>query len=241
MNTSNKILSRIKDENIKPIPRWRHTSRNVLLWIAFLLSVLLGAVAFSIILFSIQQIEFNLIAHMTHSRFEMWLSLLPFLWIISLIVFLFVSIFGLKKTKKGYKFSITRIVIGSAVLSILFGAGFFIGGGAKWLENRFAMNLEFYEGINEKKVKMWTLPEEGYLSGVIVSIGDSTLQMQDFESNIWTIDITEAKIFTIVKLEKDEKIKLIGQKVSALYFMAEEVRPWGGYGQNGKGRGRPGR
>lgn len=238
MNSSEKFISRIKEENIKPIPRWRYTIRNLILWFTFLLSVIVGALAFSIILFAIQQIEFSLIKHMTHSRMEMWLGLLPFLWIITMLVFLLISIFGLKKTRKGYKFSAKKVIAASAITSILLGTLFFVGGGAKWLENAFAMNVEFYEGVNEKKMKMWSIPEEGYISGYIVSVEDSTIQLKDFNESIWTVNINNAKIFAIVELVEGEKIKIIGEMISKDYFTAEEVRPWGGFGQNGKGRGK---
>lgn len=238
MNSSENFISRIKEENIKPIPRWRYSLRNMILWLTFLLSVILGALAFSIILFAIQQIEFNLIKHMTHSRMEMWLGLLPFLWIITMLLFLLVSIFGLKKTRKGYKFTVKRLIAASTIMSMLLGTMFFIGGGAKWLENAFAMNVEFYEGVNEKKIKMWSIPEEGYISGYIVSVEDSAIQLKDFNETLWTVDIFDAKIFAIVQLDEGEKIKIIGEMISTDHFKAEEVRPWGGYGQNGKGRGK---
>lgn len=238
MNSSDKFMSRIKEEKIKPIPKWRFTYKNAVLWMIILLSTILGAVAFSIILFAVQQIEFNLIAHMSHSRFEMWLGLLPFLWIISLIIFLIVSIFGLKKTKKGYKISIRRFITASAVFSILLGTLFFIGGGAQWLENAFAVNVGFYEGINEKKVKMWSTPEEGYLSGIINNVDDTSMKLDDFNENTWIIDLRDANISSIVKLEEGEKIKLIGNVTSTNHFKAAEVRPWGGFGQKGNRQGR---
>ncbi|MEN8224480.1 MAG: hypothetical protein ABFS05_03885 [Bacteroidota bacterium] len=233
MENSDNFMSRIKNEKITPIPKWRFTYKNTILWSVIFFATILGAVAFSIILFAVQQIEFNLIMHMAHSSFEMWLALLPFLWIISLIVFLLVSIFGLRKTRKGYKFSVQRIIIGSAVLSILLGTVFFIGGGAKWLENAFAVNVSIYESVKEKKARMWSAPEEGYLSGMIHNVSDSSIQLLDFNENTWTIDMMDAKISRMVSLEEGEKIKIIGNITEPYHFRAEEIRPWSGFGKTG--------
>ena len=239
MKNSEKFIDRIKKENIKPIPKWRFTYKNAIMWIIILLSTIIGAIAFSIILFAVQQIDFDLISHMSHSGFEMWLALLPFLWIISLIVFMLVSIFGMKKTKKGYKFSASRLIAGNVIFSILLGTLLFIGGGATWLENAFAVNVGFYEGVNEKKIEMWSKPDEGYLSGIIKSVDDTSLQLIDFDKNIWEIDILDANIYKVVKLEEGETIKLIGVVTSKNHFRADDVRPWGGgFGQNRNGRGR---
>ena len=238
MTNSDRFMSKIKEENIKPIPRWRFTSKNIIIWLIVLFSVICGALAFSIILFAIQTIEFNLISHMSHSSIALWLGLLPFLWIITLLVFLIASIFGLKNTRKGYKFSIRRLVTINVVLSILLGTLFFVGGGANWLENAFAVNVGIYEGINEKKAKMWSMPEEGYLSGIIQAVDDTSMTLHDFNEDTWIIDLQDARISSIVNLEKGEKIKIIGNVTSKNCFRAKEVRPWDGFGQGGNRMGR---
>ena len=237
MENSENFIQRIKEQNIKPIPRWRFTARNAMIWTLVSLSVLIGAISFSIILFVIQQIEFNLISHMTHSRLEMWLGLLPFLWIILLIVFIIISIFGLKKTRKGYKFPVSRVVGGNVIFSILLGTLLFLGGGARWLENAFEVNMSFYEGINDKKVKMWSKPDQGYLAGTIEHVYDTTFVIKDFDEASWEVVITNARIFELVELAVGEKVKIIGSLQQGNTFIADEVRPWGGFGQQGRKRG----
>ena len=237
MENSENFIRRIREENIKPIPRWRFTARNSMIWVLVFLSVIVGAISFSVILFVIQQIEFNLIAHMTHSRLEMWLGLLPFLWIILLIVFILISIFGIKKTRKGYKFRVSRIVGANIIFSILLGTMLFLGGGARWLENAFEVNMSFYEGINDKKIKMWSKPEQGYLAGTIEQVYDTSFMMKDFEEKEWEVVITHARIFEMVDLAGGEKVKIMGSLLHGNKFIANEVRPWGGFGQQGRKRG----
>lgn len=238
MESAERFIKKIKDQEIKPKPKWKFTYRNMITWMIMLCSVLAGALAFSIILFAIQQIEFNLIAHMSHSRFEWWLGMLPFIWIISLLVFVGVSAIGLKYTRRGYKYSIKALIIINITFSILIGSLFFIGGGAQWLENVFASNLRAYESVHAKKVKMWSVPDEGYLSGYILEVNDSDMLIIDFDDKKWTIDLRDAFISQMVELEHKELIKLIGDKTAMDQFHADEVRPWGGFGKKGNGEAR---
>jgi len=234
MKNSDQLIEKMKLQNIKPKPGWHFTSKTILFWFIFICSVLLGALAFSVVLFSIQQIDFDLLEHMSHSSFELLIGLTPLFWIISLIVFLFIAMIGIKNSKKGYKFSYSKIIAFSASLSILVGTLFFIVGGAKWLENKFSVNVGVYESVEDKKIKMWMKPEEGYLSGSIVQVHEEYLEIKDFNDKTWTIDISHANIANAVLLEEHEKIKIIGNVVPDSNFRADYIKPWGG--QFGKRR-----
>ncbi len=235
MKSSDKLINKMKDQNIRPLPRWRFVMRENLVWSLLLLSVIFGSLAFSVILFSIQQIEFNLVTHITHSKFEFFMGLLPFLWIAFLLVFLVLGVIGMRNSKKGYKFSPLRITIINAAFSILLGTMLFIGGGAGWLEHVFAMEVTAYESVNEKKIKLWSMPEEGYLSGTIKKVDESSIRLIDFNDQTWDIDYGNAFIAPSVLMEARETIKITGEMTSDHTFRASEIRPWG---QNRRGRKR---
>jgi hypothetical protein len=236
MKNSETLISKMKDQNLKPIPKWRFTLKGLTISVTLLVSVILGGLAFSVVLFSIQQLGFDLISHMSHSKIEFLLGLLPFLWIVLLIVFLIIGMISIKNSWKGYKFSPSKLLIINAAFSILLGTLFFIGGGAQWLENTFAVEIEFYESIQEKKMNMWSMPEDGFLSGTIESVNDGSLELVDFNNKKWTIDYQEANIPPVVLLEEGEVIKLRGKMSSVDHFLADEVRPWGGNKGFGKKR-----
>ena len=228
MKKSLKLIEKIKSEHIEPIPKWYFTTKNILVWVGFAVSVFIGAAAFSIILFSIQQTDFNLVSHLSHSRLEMFLGLLPFFWIITLVVFLVAAIYSIYHSKKGYKLKWSILVGISVALSILLGTLFFIGGGAGKLEQAFAVRVSLYESIQEKKEKIWMMPEEGYLSGIVESVKDSSFQLTDFDNNKWEVDFRGAFVPPVVFLEKGEQVKLVGKMKGEGSFKADEVRPWGG-------------
>ncbi|MCB0653583.1 MAG: hypothetical protein KDC85_20060 [Saprospiraceae bacterium] len=240
MDNSKKIIDKIKSEKIQPIPRWRFILKNTAVWAAFILAVALGSISFSIVLFSIQQTDFDLISHMSHSKLEFFLGLLPFFWILSLIIFLLLAIYSIQYSKKGYKLTISRLVGASAALSILAGTLFFIGGGAGKLENAFANKISLYESLQEKKMKIWMNPQEGFLSGTISDTGIDLMHIEDFEGKIWEVHYEGAFIPPVVLLEQGEKVKIIGKLLDKKTFQAEEIRPWGGPENRVRRQGRQG-
>ncbi len=235
MENSEQLIERMKSLNIQPKPAWHFSLKTAFYWFLFLVSVLFGAFAFAIVLFTIQQIDFDLISHMSHSKLEFLMGLAPFFWIVCLIVFLVIAMIGIRNSKKGYKFSYSKIVMFSASFSILVGTISFIGGGGEWLENAFSVRMGLSESVQAKKIKIWSAPENGYLSGTIMEVGDKSIQLADFNEQLWILDIEHANIPLVVIISEGERIKIIGEIISTNNFRADEIRPWGGLGPGKQG------
>ena len=238
MEKTKSIIDKIKEKHIKQKPKWHFTLRNILVWGIFIIGVLIGAISFSIILFTIQQVDFSLISHMSHSKLELFLGLLPFFWIIGLLIFLTVAIFAFQRSKRGYKFTWFRLLGISMAFSILLGTLCFIAGGSQRLETVFANKVNYYESVQQKKMKIWMKPEEGFLSGTIENVVGDTIQLKDFNDNQWKVNYSNAFIAPIVSLEQGEQVKLVGQMTQSNSFIAYEVRPWDGMRSQRKGQGR---
>ena len=230
MKRSEKLIQTIRERDIKPAPRMYFTLKNTALWAGFALAVVLGAIAFAVILYSIQQTDFDLITHLSHSRLEFVLVMLPFFWITSLLVFLLIAMSSYKQSGKGYKLATGRLAAYCTALSILLGTAVFLAGGGRELEQAFGVRVSIYESMQEKKVKIWSMPAQGYLSGDIVTAGDTTFTIRDFNEKTWTIEYSGAFVAPVVTLEPGEKVKMIGKQLDDRRFKAEEVRPWGGPG-----------
>lgn len=228
MDNSEQLINKIKGDRVKPLPRWRFTLKNTLAWVIFALAVAFGAMAFSVILYAIQQVDFDLAEHLSHSPMELVLSLMPFFWAVSLIVLLVIAIIGIRNSRKGYKFTSLSLVGISAALSILAGTLFFIGGGGNWLDRKFEANVDIYKSVQDRKVSLWSMPEEGYISGAIVSVKGDQLILEDFMGKEWKMDISDVDAVPAVSFEEGEKIKVIGKMTSEDTFKAEMIRPWGG-------------
>ena len=230
MDPSEKLISAIREKDIRPTPEWRFRLKEVLFTGSFLAAAVLGALAFSIILFAIQQTDFNVLGHLSHSRLELFLGLLPLLWIACLILALTAANYGIRHSKKGYKFTLARRAGYSAALSLLLGTAFFITGGAQWLEHAFAVRVSLYDSIQDKKIRLWSMPEEGQLAGEILKIDPDRFDLRDFNGKNWAVQYDSAWIAPVVLLEKGEKIKLVGVMTGRGRFQAGEIRPWEGPG-----------
>lgn len=230
MKNSERLIQTIKERRIRPVPKFFFTGRELLLWGAFALSALLGAAAFSVILFSIQQTDFYLLQHSSHSRLEMLLSWLPFVWIAFLLVFLGLSMFSFRNSRRGYKWRLTQLAAYSFGFSVLLGTLFFLAGGAARLERAFDVRVSIYQSMEEKKVKIWSMPEQGYLSGVIETVEGEEMTLRDFEGKTWTVAISRAFVAPVLALDAGEQVKMTGRMTSEGRFEAEAIRPWGGAG-----------
>lgn len=233
MKTAQKLVEQIKAQQIQPRPRWYYTVLKWTVWLGFGLVVLIGALSFSVILFAIQQADFQLLQHLGHSRLEGFLSLLPLIWIVFLTLALLLSMYTLRYSERGYKFTLARLAGYSAAFSILLGTAFFISGGAQRLEKAFAIRVDLYQSVQEKKEQIWSMPETGYLGGTILSVTPEALELEDFKGKKWTIDYLAADWPARVQLKPGERIKLRGKQGSSSVFSASLIRPWGGQAMDG--------
>jgi len=228
MKGSKSIVEKIKESNIKQKPKWYFQLIRLLRWVIYIGCIVMGSLAFSVILYSIQQTDFNAFTHIKHSRLEFFLGLLPFFWIVVMIVFLFLSIFVYRKSAWGYKYKLISLLSFSAFTSVILGLIFYILGGADTLEKAFAEKISYYETVREQKINAWMQPENGFLGGEIISLNPETLWLKDFGESTWEIDFQGAFVAEKAQLQVGAKVKLIGMKTGDKKFRAEEIRPWVG-------------
>jgi len=233
---SKKLLDKITSEQIKPSPRWHFVLQNYIFWSVFLMFIIFGSFAFSIILYATTESDFDLL-FFSGSKIEFLFSTLPLLWILFLGIFLIISIVGIRHTKIGYRYSVLKILGFNILLSIILGALFFYTGGAKKMELIFAGNIPVYKSIEERRISRWSNPENGFLSGVILkNRNKEIILIEDFNKKKWEVDIKNAFIRSRVNLNLGEKIKIIGKILENNIFIAKEIRKWEGHKLQHKNR-----
>ena len=225
MKNSQKLLEKIQSEKIPQKSRGLFVLKNIFFWLLFAFSIIIGGLSFSIILFAFNQTDFDLLSHIPNSKIELLLGLLPFFWIISCLIFLLISIFGIRHTKTGYRYSPLLVFSSSIVLSIVLGTVLFFSGGAEKMERIFSENVPVYKSLEERKISRWSLPENGFLSGKIVG-KEENLIIEDWNGKKWEIDFKNAIIKGRLSLEKDEEIKIIGKMSESDIFIATQIGPW---------------
>ncbi len=242
---SQSILKKIQQEKIKPVPKYYFILKNISFWILFLFMFVFGFISFSVILFSINNTEFDLFDSLSEtSGIAHFFNLLPLLWILFIGIFLGIAIWGLKHTKRGYKIAISFLFFGNILGSMILGSLVYGFGGAEKIENILDENVNIYESVRKKHQKFWANPEaSGRLAGIIQEINfeENYLELQDLKGKKWKVSFSKINKRTKNLLRKISKnnfqennqkntsknisIKLKGKISKNNIFEAERIRP----------------
>src|SRR3989339_592452 len=123
-NIIEKTIEQIKSKHIEPISRWKFLLKNYTLWIVFYLTTVIGALAFSLILFVSR---FEIGPHFGRALpFNAWFCVLPYSWLLILAVFVGLAYLNVRYTEKGYRYNPYLIVVISVLVSIVLGTLMFI-------------------------------------------------------------------------------------------------------------------
>jgi len=216
INISDKTLKLINQNQIKPIPRWEFVFKNWGLWVGFGLCLILLILGISVSWFGLVD---NIIT--------------PYFWLFIALVFLIMAYLLFEKTKKAYHFSKWKIIISIILIGLIVGGVLFKIGLAANLDKQLDKKIPYYRQMVPKKMKVWSNPESGYLSGTIIKItNNDDFKIRDFNDKVWTIDGQNMVAKSRVKMEIGEEIKIIGTKDNDSSFKAEEIRPWNGMNKN---------
>jgi len=232
-NISEKVFKRIKDNNIKPKPRWYFVTKNYFIWLTFGISVLLGSFTFSIILFMFKQLDWDIYHYLGDSFVKTVFISLPYLWLIFFILFIWVAYYNFIHTKRGYRFRFISILLISLIISAILGTGLYYNGFGERLENVFSKNIPYYNRLIYTCEKQWMQPHRGLLAGIITKteLSKNSFMLIDLHNNHWKIDISKTIWKGKLTPSPGLKIKLIGKIENNNIFKAIEIRPWQGEGK----------
>ncbi len=110
-----RVLGRIEEEGIHPRPRLLFLAGNWGFWALGAASVLLGAAAIAAALFEIVNAGWGLRAALHHDIFSFVLKVMPVVWLLSLLLFIALGYLNIRRTKRGYRYPLSLIVLASVV------------------------------------------------------------------------------------------------------------------------------
>jgi len=212
INISDKAFEVISNQKIKPIPKWEFVLKNWGLWLGFGLCLILLTLGISLSWFGIID---NIIT--------------PNFWIFMAFVFLVTSYYIFDKTKKAYRFEKWQRIVFILIIGVFVGGMLFKVGLASKVDRSLESRVGFYRQMVPMRMKVWSSPDQGYLSGKITKIIDrDNFQIIDFSGSVWTIIGRNTIIRGRVQMRIGEEIKLIGVQKGPSEFEVEEIRPWNG-------------
>ena len=232
-NISEEVFKKLKEENIKPRPYWHFVMKNYFIWMLFVISIILGSLAFSMILFMIRQLDWDIYRYLGESFLKTFFISLPYLWVLFLLLFVGVAYYNFLHTKRGYRFRFISIFLISLTLSTLFGTGLYYNGFSEKIENVFFEKIPYYSKMVYTCEKQWMQPRKGLLAGIIkeIELSKNSIKLMDLNDQHWQIDTSKTIWRGKLQPLNGLQIKVIGKMVDNTHFQALEVRPWQGKGK----------
>jgi len=236
-NFGKKILEKIREENIRPVPRWHFLMKRNIIWSIAIVLLLLGSIASSIIIFQLKNTEWDIIRHYQNSMLEALLLTIPLAWFVLLAVLLFLTYVQFRHTPRGYRYNSLWIFGGSIALSIAIGSVVFYSGFSSYLENSLREHVPIYQHFCDRAAKIWMNPEQGLLMGSITEMNTGNKRdgeviiFTDIRGKVWHVNVKTAVWRGETRKERNLKLRLIGSAADKNFFIAEEIRPWPGEGR----------
>ncbi len=230
-NKAEKILKNIKEKKIKPKAKWLFLVRNYLVWLMFGLAIFIGAIATSVIIFSLTSNDWDLYKVLEKNFVSFAIISIPYIWVIVLILFSLLSYFNYKHTKTGYRVEPIKTISLSVVLSIVLGSVLFMGGFGEFIDYKLSKDIPYYEKMMAQRQLIWNNPEKGLLAGKIIEMNNKNdFYINSLSGEKWHIIGNDILWKGRANGKEGEKIKIIGRIMGDKVFVAEEIRPWFGRG-----------
>lgn len=224
MSLKNKILDTIEEKEITPKPEWRFTLHSVLLWFSIGLSVLLGGLALSIIIFFSLNGDWDVLLRLP-DRVRFLLFTLPYAWLMVTVAALIFAQHQFRLTKDGYRFRYSFTILGIVVATGALGYVFYHTGVGQILDARL-QSLPGYGQLINPRVALWNMTEEGRLAGDVIEIDGEVFKVRDSSQKIWTVSFEEGAEFQAFVLKEGRRIRVLGTLVSPDEFRAKRILPW---------------
>jgi heme/copper-type cytochrome/quinol oxidase subunit 2 len=224
------VIKKIKEEKISPKPRWLFFLKNNIIWIMGMLSVIFGAVSFSLIIYLFEAGETLTTGNFGGSFWEIFLTIIPIFWLFFLGLFIFLAYLNLRKTKKGYKYSTSMIFFSSIFISMILGTMLYMFGVGQKFDDLLGRRVHpfFYRNFMNPHINFWSNPEEGRLSGIISEIkNDNSVILVDADFKEWKVVFADNFLNINIRLKENMPVKFFGQKIGIDEFTVFEVLPIG--------------
>ena len=224
---SEKVATRIKEEHIAPIPRWRFQSERALVAFLLMMFLVIGALAISLVLELGDKLELESIIGRPQG-FRLALSGFPYFWLIVVILFSVLAIADFLRTRNGYRYRLRNVVLVFVGAMVLLGLLIYTLSVSQDVHAFLGKNISLYSSVVGDPRDFWSQPDQGLLSGVVLSSDKlcDCMKIIDWNRVIWNVDNSHASIKPGVHLRGGEGIKIIGTEIDNHDFAAEKIRPW---------------
>lgn len=219
-NLKSKVLELIEREKIKPTTKLYFSIKDKAVWSLLLVSILIGSIACSVVIFSITNSEAGLYQVTHDSLLSFVLYCTPYLWIFVFVVFALIAYEDFKYTSKGYKYSFGIVLVTGLIINLIFGVVLHSLGVSRIIDQSLSSDSIFITSSSDSLRKMsWNQPDNGVLSGEVVSYSDgsSSLVLKDFNGKLWTVSYMYIPKVSVNLVSTSSQVRVIGVRQN-VYF-----------------------
>jgi hypothetical protein len=220
------IFEKIKEKHISPKPKWQFKLKGYFVWTVFAVSIVIGGVAISIIIFTLVNSDWNARTYVSGGLGRHMIVMVPYLWIALLSLFIFTADYNFKHTKKGYRYGLLTVIGISVFASLVLGSSLYAFGIGHRVDNILGQKFNAYQDLGAKRLQMWNHSERGLLAGIIVSVEDDSFVLKDVGGNEWTVLGDKLPQIHKVIFNNIDNVRVIGIKIEEGVFEACAVLPW---------------
>ena len=156
---NDKIIQKIKEDNIKPISKSVFMFKRILIWSLLFMTTLFGIYTFALFFLKILFVDFDKWYFLSDTYDDFIIDNIPFIWLSLFCISLFTVFFLIRKTDKGYRYSLLLIFTSSLFVSMLLGLS---------LSKILARQNIFIQKLHDEKMMKWTNPEDGRIIGEVL-------------------------------------------------------------------------
>ncbi len=228
------ILDEIEKRHVELIPRWRFLVKRLGFWLLAAISVLTGALSMATAIYVFLDNDF-IEDHDYINRFLIErpfvaevISSIPYIWLAALVLFTLVAFFGFRHTKKGYRYSSTKVIAASLFASLLLSLCLNtvdIGG---YIHRYLIENVHVYNNLINANEQRWTNSQKGLLGGKVIQVDTihHSLVLKDFGKALWRVDISKAEVRPKTQITPGRYLKITGIITGKRTFEAIAIQGW---------------
>lgn len=231
---SDQILEEIEKRHVVPLPRGHFIAKRALFWGLAVISVITGAISMATAVYVFLDNDYisdhanidKLFDQRPHV--EVIVQSIPYVWLLALILFIIVASFGLRHTRKGYRYPTLRVISGSLLVSALLCGvlnAFDVG---KLVHRCLIEHIQSYNKLVYTNEILWVQTPKGMLGGKIAAypVKDSLVVIRDYKKRLWTVDISRAEVRDGTRIVTGKYLKITGQLTGQSEFRAFSIGPW---------------
>jgi hypothetical protein len=164
-NLKDALFKRIESEQVCPKSRFFFLCRECSVWLFWVLSVVVGAMAVAVSLFVVMNRQYAFYEATHDNWLTFMVEALPYLWFLVFGLMAYFATFNIRHTVRGYRYPAWLIVGSSVAMSVVVGVLLQTSDLGHVVDNALGTHMKMYMSQEKMEQKLWQAPAEGRLLG----------------------------------------------------------------------------